>query len=122
MILLKQQKTKKFSMREREHASSSRNKGKISENPGLGQYPPVITINNKGKYPISRIANITLSDFGDINQIYVDNKNPGPNVYELKSLMGQNFNSKYTSSQDKKMLGRYKESDSRENCKIFIDI
>ena len=54
----------KFSMREREHASSSRNKGKISENPGPGQYPPVITINNKGKYPISRIANITLSDFG----------------------------------------------------------
>ena len=49
-------------MREREHASSSRNKGKIIENPG--QYPPVITINNKGKYPISRIANITLSDFG----------------------------------------------------------
>ena len=28
----------------------------------------------------------------------------------------------YTSSQDKTMLGRYKESDSRENCKIFIDI
>ena len=54
----------KFSMREREHASSSRNKGKISDNSGPGQYPPVITINNKGKYPISRIANITLSDFG----------------------------------------------------------
>ena len=59
MILLKQQKTKKFSMREREHASSSRNKGKIIENPG--QYPPVITINNKGKYPISRIANINCN-------------------------------------------------------------
>ena len=33
--------------------------------------------------------------------------------------MGQNFNSKYKSSQDKTMLGRYKVYDSRENC-IFI--
>lgn len=52
--------------------------------------------------------------------LYLDNKNPAPNAYELKSLMGQNFNSKYKSSQDKTMLGRYKDYDSRENCKNFF--
>ena len=32
--------------------------------PGPGEYKPMISINSKGKYPISKISNIKSTNFG----------------------------------------------------------
>ena len=37
---------------------------KYNITPGPGTYPPVVKINEKGKYPTSKIQNIKVSDFG----------------------------------------------------------
>ena len=37
---------------------------KKSNNPAPGTYQPVVKINDKGKYPVSNISNIKVSDFG----------------------------------------------------------
>jgi hypothetical protein len=37
---------------------------KKSNSPGPGEYPPVITINEKGKYPLSKIKNTPSITFG----------------------------------------------------------
>ena len=54
----------KFTMRERFHTSEGKSRGRLYDNPGPGQYPPVVNINEKGKYPVSKFKNITLADFG----------------------------------------------------------
>ena len=38
--------------------------GKKSNTPAPGTYQPVVKINDKGKYPVSNISNIKVSDFG----------------------------------------------------------
>ena len=37
---------------------------KKSNTPAPGTYQPVVKINDKGKYPVSNISNIKVSDFG----------------------------------------------------------
>ena len=54
----------KFTMRERFHTAAGKSRGKLYDTPGPGEYPPVITINDKGHYPISRIRDISIPNFG----------------------------------------------------------
>lgn len=53
----------KFSMRERFH-TAGKGKRVLYDTPGPGKYPPVIAINEKGHYPISRIQDISTPNFG----------------------------------------------------------
>lgn len=38
--------------------------GKKDGSPGPGQYPPVVKINDKGKYPVSNVHNVQTINFG----------------------------------------------------------
>ena len=85
--------------------------------PGPGAYKSVVKINDKGKYPISRIENIKCSNFGlDKSQRYnfSSNKNPAPNAYNYKTLMGFNFNSKYRSGNLITMSPKYNTINSKD--------
>ena len=86
--------------------------------PGPGTYQPVIRINDKGKYPLSNITNIKVSNFGlsHTNRFnyYKNNNLPGPDTYKLKTLMGTIYNSKYRSGHLISMSPKFKFKDTRE--------
>lgn len=66
--------------------------------PGPGQYNEKIIINPKGIYPLSQNKNLGNISFGVGQRFkYKRDNYPGPAEYKLKSLMGYNFNSKYSS-------------------------
>ena len=55
--------------------------------------------NEKGKYAVSNITNISSLKFGDKDKkrfVYNISKFPGPGKYELKPLFGKIFDSKYS--------------------------
>lgn len=52
----------KYTMGGRLNTVTGRSKHDIT--PGPGNYPPVVKINDRGKYPVSKIENIKVSDFG----------------------------------------------------------
>ena len=105
----------KYTMRRKDIASVGRYGD--SNTPGPGAYAPVVKINDKGIYPISRISNVKCNNFGlDKSQRYnfAGNKNPGPNAYACKSLMGFNFNSKYKSGNMITMSPKYNTINSND--------
>ena len=107
----------KFSMRQRNNSTLD-NKKTSCLSPGPGSYKISIAINEKGKYPISKISNIPQINIGaDKSQRsgYVTNRNPGPLDYPQKPLLGIIFDSKHVSSPAKSILRRYKVVDSRTN-------
>jgi hypothetical protein len=91
--------------------------------PGPGEYP-IVSINPKGKYPLSNMRNATAIVFGQSKEkrfnysciikiyFYLVNKNPGPDKYDQKNLItgtGFNYVSKYKSSTAKSISGRSKD-------------
>ena len=90
---------------------------KYMKNPAPGAYDAVVRINTEGRYPVSNISNIKVSNFGLSHTDrfkYYDNKTPAPNAYKCKDLTGLNFNSKYRSSKMISMSQRFPSHDSRE--------
>ena len=88
----------RYSIHEKLNSTSFINK--FMNYPGPGEYKPMISINSKGKYPISKISNIKSTNFGKYKTkrfFYKINNIPGPGSYKFKDLMGVNFNSKYKS-------------------------
>lgn len=73
---------------------------KNNNSPGPGEYPQVNNINCEGKYVSSSICNVSSTNFGlDKTKRFFQkyNNNPGPGSYNLRSLLGINFISKYKS-------------------------
>lgn len=91
---------------------------KNMNNPAPGTYKPVVEINKKGKYPVSNICNIKVSDFGisRTNRFgnYKGNNIPAPNAYGYKTLMGTIYNSKFRSGNLISMSPKFRFKDSRE--------
>ena len=87
--------------------------------PAPGTYQPVVKINDKGRYPVSNISNIKVSNFGlsHTNRFnyYKNNNLPGPDSYKYKTLMGTIYNSKYRSGHLITMSPKFKIKDTREN-------
>ena len=54
----------KYSMGTRLNTYTGLGPNKYNITPGPGSYQPVVKINDKGKYPISKISNIKVNDFG----------------------------------------------------------
>ena len=108
----------KFSMKGRNEEVKNNNKIKKTEFPGPGEYPITVKINEKGKYAVSNITNISSLKFGDKDKkrfVYNISKFPGPGKYELKPLFGKIFDSRYRSNSGITIGGRYKNIDSRSN-------
>jgi len=106
----------RYTMHEKLKSNSFINK--VMNNPGPGEYSPMVSINTKGKYPISRISNIKSLNFGlDKTKRFFYKKNdfPGPGSYRLKDLMGVNFNSKYKSVKLISLHKKIKKKDTRDN-------
>jgi hypothetical protein len=110
--------------------------------PGPGEYP-IVSINTKGKYPLSNMKNATTIVFGLSKEkrftysckldhiitffFILVNKNPGPNKYDQKSLIngnGFNYVSKYRSSIAKSITGKTRDINdkfpSKNNNLIFF--
>ena len=104
-----------YSIHEKCNSKSFSNK--LFNNPGPGEYTPLISINSEGKYPISKISNIKSTHFGNDKSkrfYYKLNNVPGPGSYKIKGLMGVNFNSKYKSVNLISMHKKFKKKD-RDN-------
>ncbi len=113
----------------------SKGMSRTSKIPGPGEYP-IVSINPKGKYPLSNMRNATAIVFGSSKErrfnysckllFKIVNKNPGPEKYDLKGLItgtGFNYVSKYKSSTAKSISGRNKDNSMKHPSKIaFIDI
>ena len=86
--------------------------------PAPGTYRPVVKINDKGRYPVSNISNIKVSNFGlsQSNRFdyYKSNNLPGPDTYRFKSLMGKIYNSKFRSGHLITMSPKFKFIDARD--------
>lgn len=54
----------KFSMGAKLNTFTGIGANKNNLTPGPGSYKPVVKINDKGKYPISKIENLKVYDFG----------------------------------------------------------
>ena len=108
----------KFSMKGRNEEVKNNKNIKKTEFPGPGEYPITVKINEKGKYAVSNITNISSLKFGDKDKkrfVYNISKFPGPGKYELKPLFGKIFDSRYRSNSGITIGGRYKNIDSRSN-------
>ena len=107
----------KFSIKGRNEEVKN-NKIKKVDYPGPGEYPVTVKINEKGKYIVSNITNVSSLKFGDKKNkrfVYNINKFPGPGKYEMKPLFGKIFDSRYRSNSGITISGRYKIIDSRSN-------
>ena len=99
--------------------------------PGPGQYPITVHINDKGKYPVSNISNVSSFKYIYSKEKELERKEkakkrkeeeeeelkkqgllPPP---EVKPLIGKIFNSRFRSSNNGSMYGRYKESDTSKH-------
>jgi hypothetical protein len=112
------------------------NLSQSDKQPGPGQYP-TIAINPSGKYPLSSFKNSSSIIFGQnnakrfnytCNLIYtlfinlIDDKNPGPDKYEIKSLIGSGgfiYQSNFKSPNAKSIFGKPKDSTAKMKSKIF---
>jgi len=90
---------------------------------GSGEYPITVKINEKGKYAVSNITNISSLKFGDKDKkrfVYNISKFPSPGKYELKPLFGKIFDSRYRSNSGITIGGRYKNIDSRSIILVLV--
>ena len=101
--------------------------------PGPGQYPITVHINEKGKYPVSNISNVSSFKYIYSKEKELERKEKAkkrkeeeeeelkkqgllpPPVEEVKPLIGKIFNSRFRSSNNGSMYGRYKESDTSKH-------
>ena len=101
--------------------------------PGPGQYPITVHINEKGKYPVSNISNVSSFKYIYSKEKEKERKEKAkerkkkeeeelkdqgllpPPVEEVKPLIGKIFNSRFRSSNNGSMYGRYKESDTSKH-------
>ena len=115
----------KFTMRGRNDDSKGNDKENKENNdkkknvfPGPGEYGIAIKINEKGKYPVSNITNVSSMKFGDKERKRFNYKYspfPGPGEYDSKPLIGKIFDSRFRSYTNGNIYGKYKIVDSRSN-------
>ncbi len=77
-----------------------------------------IQIRNNGKYVVSQIPNVNSIKFDKDKSKrtqFVSNKNPGPNKYEIKPLLGRVVQSQYRSYEPITIASRHTVKDSRSN-------